>query len=45
MPPKQAVKEIQEKAGTQFSKRMADAFLTAFHTISTAVEIAETPKR
>jgi len=45
MPPKQAAKEIQKNAGTQFSSRMADAFLCAFSTISTAVEMAETPKR
>lgn len=40
MPPKQAAKEIQEKAGTQFSRQMADAFLCAFNTVSSAVELA-----
>jgi putative nucleotidyltransferase with HDIG domain len=44
MPPKQAVKEIEKNAGTQFSRQMADAFLCAFATISAAVEMADSTK-
>ena len=39
MPPKQAAKEISKSAGTQFSGRIAEAFLSAFQTISLAVGV------
>jgi putative nucleotidyltransferase with HDIG domain len=43
MPPKQAVKEIEKNTGTQFSRRIADAFLCAYGKISDAVDLAASP--
>jgi putative nucleotidyltransferase with HDIG domain len=41
MPPRQAVKEIRRNAGTQFSRQIAEAFESAFNTISAAIDLAE----